>query len=107
MLVLDKSQVELHWDRSGLKTGATTIGRGAGGSHATQLVLAGKFAAKLGELSNEALADLDKGIFGGDGAVCLDADEELRDIRVGHWNQSVISMIGGEEAEEEQTGDRE
>lgn len=85
--VLEKHQVELHWDRNAvtfrLKTSTTTIGRGAGSSHATQLVLAGEFAAKLGKLSNKTLADLNEGIFGCDGAICLDADEELRDIRMG------------------------
>lgn len=66
-----------------LKTTATTIGRGAGSSHATQLVLAGELATKLGKLSDQTLADLDEGIFRCDGAICLDADEELRDIRMG------------------------
>lgn len=85
--ILEKRQIELHWDRStvtfALKPGAATIGRGAGGSHATQLVLAGELATKLGKLSDQTLADLDEGIFGCDGAICLDADEELRDIRMG------------------------
>lgn len=85
--VIEKCQLALYWNRSAaafrLKASAATIGRGASGSHATQLVLAGEFAAKLRKLSNKTLADLDEGIFGCDGAVCLDADEELRDIRMG------------------------
>lgn len=65
--------------------GTTTIGvavRGASGGHATQLVLACELTAKLGELGDEVLGDFDKSVFGRDGAVGLDANEELRYIRV-------------------------
>lgn len=68
-----------------LKACAATVCRGTGGSHATQLILAGELAAKLGKLGNEILAHLDEGVLGCDGSVCLDADEELRDIRMGNW----------------------
>lgn len=86
--ILNKRQPEHEYDPSAatfaLKPSATAIGRGAGGSHATQLVLAGELPTKLGKLSNKTFADLDEGIFRCDGAVCLDADEELRYIRMGN-----------------------
>ena len=54
----------------------------AGGDHATQLVLASELAAELAVRGNQLLADLDQRLLGGDGAVGLDADEQLRHIRV-------------------------
>lgn len=72
---------------------AIAIGRGAGGGHATQLVLAGELAAKLGELGDEVLADLKHGLFGGDGTVSLDADEELRHVRVGNCSGEPRSAV--------------
>lgn len=68
-----------------LETGAATVGRGTGSSHATQLVLAGELTAELSELGNEILADLDEGVLGCNGAVCLDTDEELRDVGMGDF----------------------
>lgn len=64
---------------------AIAVGRRARGGHAAQLVLAGELAAQLGELGNQVLADLDEGVLGCDGAVGLNADEELRHIRVSDY----------------------
>lgn len=64
---------------------AAAVGGGAGCGHATQLVLAGELAAELGELGDEVLADLCHGVLGRDGAVGLDADEELGHVRVSDW----------------------
>ena len=54
----------------------------ASSDHATQLVLASELAAELAIGSNKLLADLDQRLLGGDGAVGLDTNEQLRNIRV-------------------------
>lgn len=62
---------------------AVAIGSRTGGGHTTQLVLAGKFAAKLRELCDQVLADLSEGVLWSDGAIGLDANEQLGHIGVG------------------------
>jgi hypothetical protein len=52
--------------------------------HAAQLELAGEALAEKRELVDEILADLNHGFLGSNGAVGLDADKELRHIRVRH-----------------------
>lgn len=63
---------------------SVAVGR-TGGGHAAQLVLPRELTAQLSKLGNQVLAGLDEGIFRGDGAIGLDADEELRHIRVSDY----------------------
>ena len=63
---------------------SSAVRRRTGRGHAAKLILAGELATELCEIGDEVLAHLDHRLLGGDLAVGLDADEELRHVRVGN-----------------------
>lgn len=66
--------------------------------HAAELPLPRELLAQVGEVAEELLADGDKGVLGGDGAVGLDPDEDLGHIRVRHCRRLAFceSWVGTE-----------